>query len=399
MKKILFTGASFQNKGSAAMIISTLGTFRKSIQDVEFVLASSYPKFDRERAKKYGLRVFKYQFRLRSILNPLMAMVSELVNTSVVVDLSGLGFSDQARKKGMLIKGLTIVICTLFRKPVILYSQSLGPFNHKFTRLLCKFCLQRASVIVVRGKSSADHLYGLGLRKNIYVYADSAFLLEPAPQSRLDEILEKEKIGKKESVRRIGIAVNTRIYERTKGRGTENQYVNVIAQLSDFLVENLDFDVVFVPYEITPRGYDDRFVARLIRKRASNKRRLHLIENEYDPTELKALTRLFDLFIGCRFHSIVASTSMRVPTIAVGWSHKYLEIMDLLGQAEYVCSLKDLSLKNLIDLTNSALHRRKEVEKELEARVSKVKASAIENARLVAKIIGNSEGVPWKPEL
>ncbi len=164
MKKILFISASFQNKGSAAMLISTLKIFRKLIPNGEFALASSYPELDRERAKKCGLRILEYQFTVKNILKPLISMASELVNTNVVVDLSGFTFSDKDRRKGMLIKGLTIIICKLFRKSVILYSQSLGPFNYKFTRLLCKVCLQRANVIVVRG-ISRSHLHSLGIKK------------------------------------------------------------------------------------------------------------------------------------------------------------------------------------------------------------------------------------------
>lgn len=386
MKKILFISASFQNKGSAAMLISTLKIFRKLIPDGEFALASSYPEFDRERAKKCGLRIFEYQFTVKNILKPLISMASELVNTNVVVDLSGFAFSDKDRRKGMLIKGLTIIICKLFRKSVILYSQSLGPFNYKFTRLLCKVCLQRANVIVVRGGISRSHLHSLGITKNVYVYADSAFLLDTVPQKRLNEMLDKENMRRRKGVRKIGIAVNTRIYERTKGLRTDNQYVTVMAQLSDFLVENLNAEIVFVPYEITPRGYDDRFVARIIFKNVRNKHRIHLIENEYDPRELKALTQIFDLFIGCRFHSIIASTSMCIPTIAIGWSHKYLEMMEVLGQAKYVCGHKNLSLDHLINLVIDALRRRKAIKKELEAKLKEVKNSAIENAKLVAKM-------------
>lgn len=135
------------------------------------------------------------------------------------------------------------------------------------------------------------------------------------------------------------------------------------------------------------RGYDDRFVARMIYVKAKNKHRIQLVENEYDPRELKALTQIFDLFIGCRFHSMVASASMCVPTITIGWSHKYLETMEPLGQAKYVCDYRDLSLSRLIDLVNDALYRREEIKKELAAKLKEVKNSAFESAKLVAKMI------------
>ncbi len=391
MKRVLLVGASFRNKGSAAMLISVVKTLKCFIPDGEFVLASGYPHLDYKQAKRHGLEIFDYRFTTKRALKSMLSMISRLLNTDIIIDLSGFLFSDKGRKTGILVRGLTILMCKLFRKPVILYSQSFGPFNSKFTRIFCKICLQRANVIVARGKISRSYLYGLGIRKNVKVYSDSAFLLEPASQKRLNEILKKENIEKRKGVLKIGIAVNLRIYERTKGAETENHYVNVMAQLSDFLVKNLNSELVFVPYEFpyksAARGYDDRFIARMIYIKAKNKHRIQLIENEYDPRELKALTQIFDLFIGCRFHSIVASTSMCVPTITIGWSHKYLETMELLDQAKYVCDYKNLSLNHLTNLVNDALYRRKEIKKELEAKRKEVKNSAFENAKLVAQMI------------
>jgi colanic acid/amylovoran biosynthesis protein len=396
MRKVIIFSAHFRNKGSVAMLMSTLQSLRDLIPDAEFCLASSYRLRTRDykKAKEYGLRIFEYRFTRKDrpcYLRSMLSMVSEIVNTSVVVDLSGFVYSDKTRKTGILVRGLTILLCRLFRKPVILFSQSLGPFETKFTRIVCKICLQRANIIVVRGGISKNNLYGLGITKNVQVYPDSAFLLEPASQKRIDDILEKENIKKREGVLKVGIAVNIRIYERTRGRGTENQYVSIMTQLSDFLVENSNAELVFVPYEFpyqsSMRGYDDRLVARMIYTKAKNKQRMQLIENEYDPRDLKGLTQIFDLFIGCRFHSIVASTSVCVPTIAIGWSHKYLEMMEVLGQAKYVCDYRDLSLNHLISLVNDILYRKDELRKELEARLREVKDLAIENAKLVTKII------------
>jgi len=392
MKKVLLVGANFRNKGSAAMLISVVKTLKRFIPDGAFVLASGYPRFDYAQARKYGLEVFEYRFATKSALKSMLSMIPRLLNTDIIIDLSGFLFSDKGRKAGILSRGLTILMCKLFRKPVILFPQSFGPFNFKFTRIFCKICLQRADVVVARGKVSERYLYGLGIRKNVKVYSDSAFLLEPASQKRLNEkILKKENIEKREGALKIGIAVNLRIYERTKGAETENHYVNVMAQLSDFLIENLNSELVFVPYEFPYKSaamrYDDRFVARMVYTKAKNRHRIKLIENEYDPQELKALTQIFDLFIGCRFHSIVAATSMCVPTIAIGWSHKYLETMELLGQAKYVCDYRDLSLNRLTNLVNDALYRRKEIKKELEAKLKEVENSAFESAKLVAKMI------------
>ncbi|PVX23414.1 MAG: hypothetical protein CW691_10650, partial [Candidatus Bathyarchaeum sp.] len=346
MKKILLTGAGFQNKGSAAMVISVQKAIRELLPCAEFVLASNSPQFDAKRAKDYNLKVINYAFTYKRNLKPVMTLLSELRNTDVVIDLSGFGFSDKIKNTGILLRALTILLCKISRKPIILYSQSLGPFNRRFARIACEICLQRAKFICVRGEISKKYLNNLGIKNNIRIYADSAFLLEPAPQKRLDEILHLEKIPKTQR-KRIGVAVNARIYERTPGVGTDNQYVKLIAKLSDFLIEHMNVEIVFIPYEITTKGYDDRSIAKMIHKKIKAKTRVHLITNEYNPHELKALAQTLDLFIGSRFHSIIASTSMAVPTIAIGWGPKYFEIMQTLGQEEYVVDHNNISLSRL----------------------------------------------------
>jgi colanic acid/amylovoran biosynthesis protein len=384
--KILLTGAGFQNKGSAAMVISVQKAIREMLPCAEFVLASNSPKFDAKRAKQYRLKIFNYTFTVKRNLKPVINLLSELRNTDVVVDLSGFVFSDKIKKTGILIRALTILICKIARKPFILYSQSLGPFNRRFTRIACKICLQRAKFICVRGEVSKKYLNDLGMKNNIRIYADSAFLLEPASQKRLDEILQLEKIPKTKR-KRIGIAVNGRIYERTLGLGTDNHYVELIAKLSDFLIENMDAEIVFIPYEIKAKGYDDRSIAKMIYKKIKAKTRVHLINNEYDPHELKALKQTLELFIGSRFHSIIASTSMAVPTIAIGWGPKYFEIMQTLGQEEYVVNHNNTSLSHLINLVNRVWDRKLVIKEELHNKMKSIKKSAIENAKLVTEVI------------
>ena len=389
MNKVLITGAGFHNKGSAAMVISVQKAIREILPSTEFVIASSSPKFDAKRAKQYRLKIFNYTFRFKRNLKPIVALLSELTNTNIVVDLSGFGFSDKIKNKGILIRALTILICKISRKPFILYSQSLGPFNRKFTRLTCKICLQSAKFIGVRGEVSKKYVNNLGIKKNVRIYADSAFLLEPAPQKRLDEILQLEKIPKTQK-KKIGIAVNGRIYERTSGVGTNNRYVELIANLADFLIENFDVEIVFIPYEITAKGYDDRSIAKMVYKKMKTKTKVHLINNEYDPQELKALKQTLDLFIGSRFHSIIASTSMTVPTIAIGWGPKYFEIMQTLGQEKYVADHNNTSLSHLINLVNRAWDQKLLIKEELKNKMKVIKKSAIENAKLVTDIITES---------
>ena len=59
--------------------------------------------------------------------------------------------------------------------------------------------------------------------------------------------------------------------------------------------------------------------------------------------------------IGSRFHSLASALSCNVPSLAMGWSHKYQMLFEEYGLAEYVFDKPDKTqiiekAKSLIDL-------------------------------------------------
>jgi len=374
-------------QGSATMLICSTKALKRFIPNVEFAVASKHPKFDSQRGSQYGLRFFNCYYSRYDVnlLLSLLRMIKELVNADFVVDLSGFSFTDHFGIFHSMGASINILLCRFMGKRIVMFSQAMGPFNSRMNRLLARLFLRRADLIIVRGEITREYLYGIGIRNQVHVYADSAFLLEPAPLERVQGILRKEGIkGRDGGKLLIGVTVNARIYERSHTKKTGNYYVRLIVQLIDYLIERLNAEVVFVPYETSLSGYDDRFVAREIYKTVRNKHGVKLIENEYTPQEMKGVVGIFDLFIGSRFHSVVASTSMLVPTIAIAWSHKYYEIMKTLGQEKYVCNPKAVSFPQLAHLVEDVLSRKEEVREELKTQVRKAKQSALEGIKLLA---------------
>jgi len=389
MVKILITGANFHGKGAASMLVSTSQMLKSLMPDAEIVVSSKNLEFDSTRGRKYGLRFFDSNLRHGIIFfSALLRMLRELAKADLVVDLSGFSFTDHFRMFGLFgPPSFDILLSKLLGRRVAMYSQAMGPFKSRWVRLSARLFLQRANLIVVRGEITKDYLREIGIEKQVYVHADSAFLLQPASAERVDEIMFNESFSKEEDALLVGISVNARIYERCDPLGSENTYVALMAQITDYLAEKTGAKVVFIPYEISTRGYDDKSIAREIYEIVENKRSIKLIENEYSAEEAKALIGNLDLFIGCRFHSVVASTSVLVPTIAIAWSHKYYETMKMLGQEKYVCHFREISLSHLTRLIEDMLKNREQIKKDLKARVKKAKHSALESAKLIKNLL------------
>jgi polysaccharide pyruvyl transferase WcaK-like protein len=63
---------------------------------------------------------------------------------------------------------------------------------------------------------------------------------------------------------------------------------------------------------------------------------------------IKGVIRECDVLVAARYHSIIAALSVGVPVVALGWHHKYVEVLRLFAQEENLCDIKEIKLDKLI---------------------------------------------------
>jgi len=423
MTKILFINTNCSwNKGSAAQVVSTYKVLKNVIPKAEFVLMSYCPELDRERAEAYGIKVVGYydSEKVRNhrnglisyILHLLMSLfrcnlwvmlfkvglnvnrliihdkfLKEYYTADIVIDLSGDSFSDWGARSVVNAQGILIAI--LLKKPIVMYSQSIGPFKSGYSLFLAKFCLNRTKLIIVREEVTKAYLQQIGIKS--YLTADCAFLLEPTSFENTSEILLKEGIYTNNNRPIIGISVSQLINELGDVK-TSNENVIVLKQMVDYLAEKLNAQVVFVPHVIAPKEYlcDDRFAAEKIYKIVKNKSKITLIKNEYSPEELKGIIGQCDSFIGARMHANIAALSSYIPTIAIAWSHKYVGIMRALGQEKYVCDFKTMNFEELKSKIDDLWDNREKIREELKLKVKAQKDLAWYSGELVRDLLNSN---------
>ena len=414
MTKILFTNTNCSvNKGSAAQVISTCETLRTLIPNLEITLMSHFPELDsklcgihnikvvsamwlrlpRERVWRFiYYRIFHLFFNLlwatlfkiglnpRSIKNPI---IQEYVSADAIVDLSGDSFSDG---KGGFSIGIdsTILFGVSLKKPIVIYSQSIGPFKLAVTAL-ARYCLSEASLVIVREEITKNYLEEIGIESPIYLTADCAFVLEPAPYDHIENILSKENIDTTKKPL-IGISANAMLDDE------ENNYVTSMTQTVDYVIEKLNAQVVFVPHVVGINGRgDDRVMGEKIYKLTKNKENINLIKGDYSPEELKGIIRLCDMFIGGRMHANIAAISSGVPTIATAWSHKYYGIMRTVGQEKYVCDFKTMNSEELKSKIDDLWDNKEKIREELKLKVEDQKELAWYSGELVRDLLNRKK--------
>jgi polysaccharide pyruvyl transferase WcaK-like protein len=418
MTRVLFTNSNISwNKGSAAQVISTRNTLKELIPDASFALLSVRPNLDSGQCRLYGIEVVSSAwFRIpnvriltyvwHKIFFPLCFIVfSGLILlglkgavikdpvikaytlSDIIIDLSGDSYTDSIGGYSWSISS-TLLLAFALKKKVVLYSQSIGMFGNLY-RPLARYCLNKASLIIVREKITLEYLHRIKVtNKHLYLTADCAFLLDPSPKNNENGIFVSENIELQKKPL-IGVSASATLEQ--KG----GNYINSMAKIIGYLIEKLGAQVMFVPHVISPNKYmglgDDRRTAINICKRIKRRTNIFFVMGDYSPSDLKGIIGLCDLFISGRMHAAIAALSSNVPTAVTSWSHKYAGIMETVGMSEYVLDSKSLKAKEFQSLIDKLWDNRAMIKKELKLNVKEQQSLAEYSGRLVADLLVNSD--------
>ncbi len=468
MPKILLQGATDHhkigcefNRGAAAIVLCTVDALRRLIPGAEFV---SFIQFSSSFSAQHNIKVVKNElfssrlfslteslkswwlflrcvlwailhkyFRMNASLLVNNVRLKEYYQASVIVDLSMDHFNDNMGIIKVIELSREMLLGVLLGKPVVIYAQSAGPFKGRLASWIARFALNRVSLITVREKISQGFLDEMAVNKPpIYVTADPAFLLEPAPDERITGILSELGLDSNEPLIGIGTPEGELLGETKTWRGYKNvlraayrlleyclpeglflwlmrlvkrsnyfaalrsQHSNKteasIAQLADHLVERMGASVLLVPHFVPPREYsrgeeNGLVVAEEIHQMVTNKDKVIPVIGEYTPQEIKGIIGQCDLFISMKMHPTIAATSQSVPTIAIGSHHKFRGIMRMLGQERWVC---DQIPEDVIAKIDDAWLHKEEIGKELKSRQEAIREAALLNARLVKQLLDST---------
>lgn len=290
-----------------------------------------------------------------------------------------------------------ILFAELLKKSIVIFAGGTkhAGIRNKLLLILNHIVLNKVDLILLREKTSYSHLQKMGIDKPpMYVTADLAFLLQPAPPERVLEIILREEFSKKKPM--IGIVVRRIMfhYAFPDLKNLKQKYdkcIKVIAQVVNYLTDALNVTVIFLPHSFDPReGLDDRIMAKDIYQIAKNKHNIKIITNEYMPEELKGLIGQFDLLISARTHPIIAASTMYIPFIAMSCpphQRAYGIIGEMLGQQKWVYNVRNLSSETLILKISEAWSMKDEIRKDLMSKIETVKERALHNGELIRDLL------------
>lgn len=349
MKTVLIRGGGFINKGAEALLLTARDQLRRRMSDLSFRV--EIPDSQVEFVRAHGMEPVRRSAPFRGISKLLLKRKVQRVlcrlgdpepifdaltrlrpdpalpAPDAVLDVSGYSYHDGGVER-LVAQALSLKRCPV---PYVFLPQAWGPFRTEPSRVWVRCMLKRAARVYSRDGESSRHLRQCGFER-----------FEEAP----DIALAFEGKGEvPEYVRRleargrplVGIAPNMRVYERMKGQGLENEYLSALIRLCRRLVDERKASVALIANEVHPPGMakDDQDLCEWIRD-ALRDERCDFERRARSAAEIRAAVGRLDLLVGSRFHTLVFGLSQQVPVLAMGWSHKYRELLASFGMADGV---------------------------------------------------------------
>lgn len=407
MKHIAIIGSALSgNKGAAAMLESAIQTLGDG--DTKFTLLSMYPRSDAQQNPYKNLRIvdasplklgivinslalaYRLLPPLRNMIRMKSPAIRALVDADVLLDQGGITFVD-GREKFLLYNVASILPAINLKTPVVKCAQALGPFNNPINKLAAKIYLPKIAAIVSRGRITHEHLDTLGL-ENVTAGADYAFSLKLTKQ---EERSAKEKFKAPMIEGRKVVGVSPSVVMQKKVDGAGGDYQREIVDFIDYL-SSKGYAVMLVPHSVrsnTDKTHNnDLPLCHAVYQQIEKPESVLFLDQELSSQELRYWIGRCDFFIASRFHAMVSSLAMCVPTIVIGWSHKYREVLEMFGLEEWAFGQDKLTQKHLRGEFNRLVKEENSVRKLLKKNLPTVLERSHSQVSVIKSVVGENDG-------
>jgi len=390
------------NRGAESMLTTTIGIIRRDFPDAKFNVFSYYPKKDRSLCRDKDIVILSGKpvaLVTRHFLGALLAALIKafggkvpgsdffkiaraLDESDVLLDIGGITFSD-GRFKYLPFNILTIWPAMLMGVPVVKLAQAVGPFHEFFNRLSASLFLKKCRHIFARGEKTAEFLQELGYpAEKTDLVADVAFLYQPEfslsleNEERVAALLTKVKDAHKPViVFSPSILVDTQ--SKKKGLDYAAKFYELIERLG---ADRYHF--VFIPNasrEGSEKKHNNDLLALVeMRKRAEEGAVsvdaldvIDWVDYDINTASIRAIIATADVLVTSRYHAMISGLCLAVPTVVIGWGHKYKETMAYFNLAEYSLDFgaADMDLPGIVQ---TALDHKKEIHWQIEQNLVKI---------------------------
>lgn len=407
MRYAIIGAALSGNKGAAAMLESSIQHLSELDPSAHFDVLTVYPRSDAEQNDNPNVSIFDASpLRLGVVINgaslvhrllpPFREQIEDAIpevgaiaEADVLLDEGGITFVD-GRGKFIIYNVATLLPALFLRVPIVKAAQAMGPFEELVNRTAAQALLPRMSHIVARGAKTFEYLRGLGL-SNVSRGADMAFTLDVNGKA-------------KESARRrvdmsffadggvIGFCPSVVLQKSATKNGGD--YIGDSIRTINHITDDLGHPVLLIAHSArtgTAKTHNnDLPLCREIYAGVSTPDKVLFVDQELGPQELRYLISKCRVLVAARFHAMVSALSTGVPTVVIGWSHKYGEVLDDFGLNDFALALSDATDARVDALIDRALDEHDSLSERVTRAYTGVRSLAMEQFGVIRRVAGRS---------
>jgi len=432
--KIVITNTVALNSGDSAILQGLICVLRKTFgSDSEFIIYDSQPDVARKYYPELKFRkllyysvsdpshslVCRYARRFR-LLNGawnrltrlriysaalcwrkgLRISANILLNKRELEDLVSYGSADIIISTGgtYLVENYNLSprifdykISLLMGKPLVFFTQSLGPFSNKHNRTALSKIFNGALLILLRDEKSRENLMNLGVdMRKVYVLPDIAFCLP------INEIPKKDtdRTFCQEQSLNVGISVRYWPFfeqvDKTIGMKT---YIEVMSSMVTHLRDKYNASITFIStcQGIPEYWTDDSKVALEIWSGLPDniKKDVRVDRSFHTPCELVEILTSFDIVITTRMHMAILSLIAGTPVLPISYEFKTKQLFKRLELDQWTQDIETLDGETSQRSIDSLLAHFPEINKTVFETVAKERDLAMDSGQRVKEAYGH----------
>lgn len=270
-------------------------------------------------------------------------------------------------------------------------GHSIGPIQNTWYQKVARYIFNQLDLITLRDHESLRILSEIGVSNPpVHITGDTAFLTNQISPEEAKFILLKDIPNYDSTQHFVSFSVRKwRYYKSTNQKNSHQNYLTVISQACDYLIEEYGITIVFLSTCTDLGGYriDDRLTAEEVKNMMKNKTNAIIMRSELTTEEIKGIYGLMKMHVGTRMHSNIFALSMSTPVLTIAYEFKTSELMKELNLEEYVIDINNIDLNTMKDKLDKCWRNKETLSNILPEKIDKLKKSANNNIELIKSLI------------
>ena len=364
-KKIVICGNyGATNIGDEAILGGLINLIKYALPNARITVLSANPeetfayhKVKSEKKIPAGFRSF-----FVGILDGSFKKTLRVIKECDYFILGGGGLFTDEKFRAIIIWWLQAQIAYHYKKPLLCLGHSIGPLRTSIAKFLTKRVFSRARAITVRDKASSDLLHSLGV-PTAQIYADFAFALSGLPprQERAENY--------------IVFSVRPWI------KGDSESLYKICAHFIELIWNRFNLRTILLPFQYFQD--DDTVVLNKIFAHVKIPQCAEVYEFNDNLNETLTLINNSKAVVGMRLHSLIFSTILAKPFIALSYSDKVTNFLSDMGMGDFCLNWENLTTSKLEDTFEELILKYDEIHTNLIEQSLKLRASARKHEELL----------------